>query len=171
MPLLSLARPVENATSPAEARVLAVIDHLMPVLADWRQGKDLRREGTELERHKASAQNQFAEVRQAVEQASQQCKATEKSLGPLKGGAIAAFVAGVALAFFLPLWMSLVVVAGGLGLGYRARQVATLAAQQADTQKKAEASLAELDTQIKSLAGRKQAILAELAGPTGVFPK
>ncbi len=45
----SLARPIDNVLDVHETRVVAIIDHLAPVLASWRQGEDLRHEKDTLE--------------------------------------------------------------------------------------------------------------------------
>lgn len=63
MPTLSILTPVENARTIEEARVLALIDHLMPVLTNWRRAEDLRGQLPKVEEDLKSAQAHFDEGR------------------------------------------------------------------------------------------------------------
>ena len=44
VPIFSLAKPFENIEDPNEEVVLALIDHLIPTLQDWRRAEELRNE-------------------------------------------------------------------------------------------------------------------------------
>lgn len=171
MPLLSLARPIENAASAEEARVLAVIDHLMPILGDWRQGKDLRRELGEVENQIAAVKQRYGAVSQALAAATGQATAAANSIAPFKWSAMAVLAAGAALSFFLPWWVGIATASIGIGLGYRAKVLTDLARQRSKAQQQAEAEAAQLDTQYKGLDSRNRAILDELKQRGNGFPE
>ena len=67
MSLRSLARPVENIDSIDEMRVLAIVDHLSPMLDDWREGQDLRAASSQTEQ-------ELAEKREALEAAQREIR-------------------------------------------------------------------------------------------------
>lgn len=60
MRILSLAKPIENIEDAEETKVLAVIDHLLPMLANWRAGEDLRKQGEDVGRQILENEQQLA---------------------------------------------------------------------------------------------------------------
>lgn len=172
MTLKSLARPVENLQSVDEAHVLAIVDHLAPMLEDWREGQDLRVAFTATEQDLAARKADFAARRTALEALTRQGKAAQERVNSLAIGGFSALVGGL-LCLAIPKaggLLALLLIGGGLAVGYfwnRARQDLDAIAKQSAA---LEATVADLDAQVAALTTRHATIEEELSGRSGSFP-
>ena len=80
MSTLSLVKPLENIDDSAEANVLAIINHLMPTLDDWRKGEDLRNDLSDLEQVIKAKEKEFDEYQTKKNNAKEQLSHIYKEL-------------------------------------------------------------------------------------------
>ncbi len=122
MTTLTLARPVENIDASLEAKVLAIIDHLMPALSEWRRGEDLRDElsgiEAEIERNQAALQTSKDVLASArgLRDSAKPIILEQTHYMIMGGGAIVGLIVAVMGNVALGLIMALAVVGGGAGL-------------------------------------------------------
>lgn len=175
MPLLSLARPIENIATPDEAKVLAVIDHLMPVLADWRKAEDLRVQVAMVDQSLQQEQPRLKLKRQemATSKAERE-KVPAFSFGKTPVGIM---VMGLLLGGAVAITSS---VFAGIAIGVGLAVVGLLLAVSASSRKKknqtelieaTERDIAELDSRVTVAQDQKEELGKELARRAGSFPE
>lgn len=175
MALLSLAKSIENIDSPAQAKVLAVINHLMPILANWRQGEDLRDAISGLE---ANIRDGKAEL----DTAKAELIARQNSLSAVKSlifGTtpvvliVSGVAAGAGLAFVAPAGMAatvgVVLLTTGLLLAKKAGiQLKNHWSEQVGL---AESTVATHDSGVTQLLANRKGLAAQLAERVVGFPE
>lgn len=172
MSALSLTRPVENLRSAEEEQVIALIDHLAPILSDWRRAEDLRNQLPQIERdmakHKQTLKDAIEQVRGAKahrDLAFSQPASYGKTL-------YVALAIGLLLMIFLSTFGAIVGVLvwiGGAVMAYSAakaerdRRTAAL--------NKLEAEVALAHQSINSAMTLKSSVEQEVAARSGGFPE
>lgn len=179
MPILRLATAIENAHSEDEENVLALLDHLVPTLADWRQGEHFRSEQARLAPLVEPLRAQIRENTQRVEalKASVQTLEVEakkqQNLSNIIFGATVVLAA--VLGYFAGVAVAAVALVGGLGAGLLRRKTAgkaaeRLAAAQAELLG-AESALADLHSELRKIEDRLSTIAEELDARSDGFPE
>lgn len=172
MTLKSLSRPVENLESLEEAHVLAIVDHLTPMLEDWREGQDLRAALADTEQSLSDRKAEFAASRATLETLCRQRKTAQERVQPLAIGAGGALVAAL-LCLAVPKiggFLALLLIGAGLAVGYfwnRARQELESVTRQCAA---LEGTMAGLDSQVAALTTRHDTIAEELGARSEGFP-
>lgn len=176
MPTLSLSRPVENLRSAEEANVIALIDHLVPVLDDWRKGEDLRNELTEIEASFAPNQKQMSDAKgrlATVEEVRDGVYSKFDSYGKVPVGMLAIGVVLVVWgiitsSFFFILFGAGLVIAGiVVGRSSATGRFRALAQQAGQI----EAEIASIDTARQRAEARKAQVEGDIASRSGGFPE
>lgn len=147
MPLLAASIPFENVQDPNEQRVLALADHLIPMLDAWRAGEDLAAQKKHLE---ARVQEETERGRLAREEHSTLSLALQRLfLTPKNWGYVSLGLAGVGLVLlFVDLFLGFLSVLVGLGLGVKKVFAAkkTINESISNTQATIDQSIANIDT-------------------------
>ncbi len=112
MPTFSLAKPFENAEGADEETVLALIDHLMPTLEDWRLGEDLRSEDHLLSERLVATGSELKAHIAEFEKSAIEIEANLALLKKMKAIAIAVAAVGLLLAIFFS--VAVVIVLGAV---------------------------------------------------------
>jgi hypothetical protein len=174
MALLSVARPIENIDSAVHAKVLAVIDHLMPMLSDWRLGEDLRSDIAATEQKIRDAQTELKGVKSKLIETKTQLAAVKSMIfgklpiallvGGVVGGAliaISAFSFGIVLAIALVgIGLFVSKSAGSKQKTYWFEQLAGV-----------ETKFAQLDSSVTSLISHNANLAAQLSKRAVGFPE
>jgi hypothetical protein len=177
MPSLSIARPVENVRTGDEARVIALIDHLMPVLANWRQAEDLRNRLPQVERDLAASHAKMNGDKQQVMavRAEQQLVFSKfGSFGNMPYAGMAAAIVLSALYFAKPgntilLIFGLLALVGGIAWGFfRAKGIQDGFGARAMA---LESEIANAFTEIESLTKLKAEVETGIEARSGGFPE
>jgi hypothetical protein len=179
MPILRLATAIENARSEDEENVLALLDHLVPTLADWRQGEHLRAEQARLEPLVEPLQAHIQEKAQQVDTLKASVQTLEAEAKRQKNLSNIIFGAAVVLAAVL--WylagttVAAVALVVGLGGGVWQRKNAAKAAEQLSAAQAellgAESELANLHSERREIEERLASIDEELDARSDGFPK
>ena len=171
MPNLALCKAIENVADANEARVLAIIDHLAPILSNWRRGADLAAEVAALDKELATLRDEFNMARRqekaVAEQHEEEVAAARKWMIV---GVIAAAVAVVcwfAIGFLLALVPALLSGVMLFMANGKRSAASDLESQKLDMEKR----VADIDTQMKQAAGRRAAIEAETQERRAGFPE
>jgi hypothetical protein len=155
MTTLSLARPIENIDASHEAKVLAIIAHLMPALSEWRRGEDLRDELSRVEDEIEKKQVLLRVSKDALAAARVQHGAAkpvdfeQTHFMIMGGGAIVGVIFAAMGYVVVGLIVALVLAGGGAGVAF-----ANTAKKNGET----EAAISRHDTEAQKLA----AVLADL---------
>lgn len=179
MPILRLATAIENAQSEAEENVLALLDHLVPTLADWRQGEHFRAEQARLEPQVEPLQAQIQENTQQVNALKASVQALDAEAKKQKNLTNIIFGAAIVLAAILGYFASPsiagIALVAGLGGGFWWRKKASTAAEQLAAAQselvQAESELADLHTQLREIQERLATIAEELDARSDGFPE
>lgn len=168
MALLSLAQPIENVANVEEARVLALANHLLPMLEGWRRGEDLRKSISQDEPLLAEQERQMASALWSLNELRTQRDAVVKTLASYGGASIAVVASGLILAYFTIL-PGLIVVAVGIFVGVVAagKRHESILAQMAE----AETKVAEINSSMEATAARVKSAQKELASRATGFPE
>jgi len=179
MPILRLATAIENAQNEDEESVLALLDHLMPTLADWRQGEQFRAEQARLEPLVEPMTAQIQETVRQVDTIKASVLTLESEAKKRKNlGYIVSSVAVVLVA--VPWYLSvppvaLVAVVIGIGAGVWLRKKTAKAADRLAAAREeltgAESSLADLYSKQREIEERLACIGAELDARSEGFPE
>ena len=175
MTILSLARPIENIDVSHEAKVLAIIDHLMPALSEWRHGEDLRGElsaaETDIEQKQAALQASKSALLAAKQQRDAVKPVTFKQVHFIVIGI--SVLAGLALAITGYLALGLLGILAGI-CGAAGMALANTIRQKNDLS--AAVSQHELDSQklaavMADLIAAKANLTAQIANRATGFPE
>jgi hypothetical protein len=171
MPNLALGKPVENAADINESRVLAVIDHLAPILADWRKGGDLTSEAAAIDQGIAKSRAELAAAQRELGSVAEELESLQSAATKWSFGGIAASVVALLAWQFAGTWAALVLVliAGGLYWQAIAKKSETKAFDAKSVP--IEQRIAELDTSLKQAVARRTVITAEVASRGNSFPE
>ena len=169
MTTLSLVSPVENVQSLTQAKVLALIEHLMPSLAGWRQGEDLRQERTSVRLQLQTLTPKVEQLRQSLDLVSQQFDAATAAMTKNQAIAIGAVVLGVVLVYFskYALLLSLAAIWPALQLPKVKKALADLVRERTQI----ESELAGVSTRLQAYKDRLLRIEAEVVGRPEGFPQ
>lgn len=165
----SLARPIDNVLDVHETRVIAIIDHLAPVLASWRQGEDLRHEKDALETQCDALEGQILTLKPASAQLSADLAATKKQVSTYLIAAAAVLAVAFAMYFVDPTLMILMLVAGfPIWKWHQSKQQAT---ELADLLVQNQQALSQADVALRQALARLEVIEQELVSRVGGFPE
>jgi len=171
MPSMSLVRPIENIATKEETHVLAVLDHLMPVLDEWRQGKALIDEEATLKAELLEKEPSLSTLRMQVSDLDGQ---RELLRGRVKTAQIMLIIA-VILTIGLAMMMGVMpaILAAVLAVGFLFRLTSQSSKKKAVMQELSERELeaAELSTLIDGLKHRCEEIAADLERRGDGFPE
>ncbi|MEI7785114.1 MAG: hypothetical protein WCK08_12070 [Betaproteobacteria bacterium] len=169
MPRTSLVQPVENLSSLAQAKVLALLEHLGPSLADWRQGEDLRQERTTVTLEVQTLAPQEEQLQQRLALVGQQIDAAMVAMTKHQAMAIGLVVVAVALAYFskYALLLSLAAIWPGLQL----RKGKKALAERIQERTQIEGELAGVSTRLQAGKERLLRIEGEFASRPDGFPQ
>lgn len=168
MPSSSLVRPVENVQSLAQAKALALIEHLIPSLSAWRQGEDLRLERAKVMLEVQRLTPEVERAQQDLSQTSEQIEAAQAAGKKQKSMAIAALVAAVLLAYFSG--YALLLALAAIWPALQVKQSTKKRAQLLEQRTAIEGRLAELSSALQASTHRLTAIDADLASRPDGFP-
>ncbi len=165
----SLARPIDNVLDVHETRVVAIIDHLAPVLASWRQGEDLRHEKDTLETQCDALEGEILKLKPVGVQLSADLASVQKKVSTFLFVAAALLVGGVGLFFATSAGIVLAVVAGYPF--WKWLQLKKQAAALADELTQNQQALAQADAGLRQALARLEVIEKELELRVGGFPE
>ncbi|MBK9351503.1 MAG: hypothetical protein IPN05_15540 [Sulfuritalea sp.] len=169
MAILSLAKPIENINSNDEARVLALVDHLMPMLSDWRKGEDLRSDISELDVVLAEKPKKVAEAKKELEEIGAQRDGIFSDFRSYGKASIIAVAIGLLGIFVVNFVIELIVVTIGIFLGFSSAKKERNRLQEGMV--KVEVAIAEITTTIEQAAGKKAAAQKEVDRRAIGFPE
>lgn len=166
MPFSVLARPFVNVSDASEQKVLALIRHLAPCIADWRKGAELREQLAKAEAQVAPMTARQREMRAKVVSLNTDIAHVWKARLPaslMAGGLLLA----MGLAFFKQ-WFVASLALGMTGYGFYmlTRNKSALTAEKT----KAESGLAETSTQLTSTHAKIVKLKGELEARAASFP-
>ncbi len=165
----SLARPIDNVLNLHESRVMAVIDHLAPVLESWRQGEDLRQEKDELNARCDDCESQILSLKPAIAQLKTQIEDASKKAGQWRMLAIGLVLTGLILAYFMT---GLIALALSAGFPFwKWRQANTQVQSIGQTLQTQEQQLSEADAVLRQSLTRIEVIDQEMDDRMGGFPE
>ena len=174
MSKLALAKPIENIDSADETLVLGVIHHLMPMLASWRKGEDLRQELTNAQSLSPAAEKALTDAKATQSAAAAAHKAaadrvfttganTTLAAAVVLGGVAAwqaGWMVGAGVAIVLALWaMSMAKTAGN-----------AIKAALAKALTDADAQLAWADTHCQDIRNKIQTLQSDIKAREVGFP-
>ena len=168
MAILSLARPIENVRSNDEARVLALVDHLMPMLEDWRKGEDLRNDISELDAVLAEQPRKAAEAQQELVGIRTQRDAVFSNYRSYGKFSYIALAVGL-LGLFLNLFVGLAIIGVGIFIGFTAAKKER--SRLFETMARVEVSIAEISTTVEQATVRKTTTQREVESRSAGFPE
>lgn len=168
MTTLSLAKPIENVGDLNEAKVLAIVDHLAPILDDWRKGEDLRNQLSALEEIQASATRRITALREDHDRLRAEQESAPKTLGNYGRPALGLMLAGAVL-LFLVFWLGMVVAVSGLAMGFSS--LGKIRKAISEKIAATEGAIAAVDLELTNATQRKAEANAELSGRAGGFPE
>ncbi len=169
MSTLSLVRPVENVQSLAQAKVLALIAHLMPSLAGWRQGEDLRQERASVALDVQALAPKVDQLKQRLALVSGQIELKQSDIKKSKAIAIGAVLAGVLLAYFsqYALILALAAIWPAIKLPKSKKALADFTQERSNV----EGELADMSSRLEAGKDRLARIEAEVASRPDSFPQ
>lgn len=181
MTALRLATAIENVHSPEEEQILALLDHLMPTLAHWRQGEHLREEERELAKRLPLLREEAERGAAAVKKCRKRATAIEQQLKRFQFQFRITFTIATLIALGSVLvqagWTLAVLVGAAIVLfaGFWLKSKAGKAAEALSSAKNertdAEASLTVVSTEILDAEARLGAITKELEARSDGFPE
>jgi len=166
---LSLAKPLENVANIEEARVLALVNHLAPMLDGWRKGEDLRNILSECETSLSQQQEKTADAQKELAGIRSQHDAVFTQFGSYGQFAYAAIGLGLVGIFVFGLITGLVVIAVGIALGFgsaRNKQKRILNSMAA-----VEAKIAKINSDIEEATARQTRAQSEIVNRGAGFPE
>jgi len=180
MPVLRLASAIENARTPSEEAVLALLDHLMPTLAQWRQAEHLRAEQSSLTGQLSPLLQQIEEGTRRVEGLRSDSESLARQQQKFKKSSMLA--GGLAVLLSVALWLggigltvAAIVLVAGLGVAFwQRRKVQQTGARLALVRQElntAEADLAAQQMRLRDTESRLSVIATELEARRDGFPE
>jgi len=169
VPTFSLAKPFENAQGPEEEAVLALIDHLMPTLDDWRLGEDLRSEDHALSERLLATRAELKTKSAEFEKCAAEIEVNQASLKKMKLIAFAVIAVGLLLAL---LYTAAVVI--GFGAIYpfvKMRGLKKILDESIKQRSSLEKQIADLNSSEVADVQRRGEISKELEQRAGGFPE
>ncbi|MCX7146097.1 MAG: hypothetical protein NT042_07840 [Sulfuritalea sp.] len=169
MAILSLAKPIENVQSSDEARVLALVDHLMPMLENWRKGEDLRNDISELDVVLAEEPKKAEEAKMELADVGAQRDAVFSNFRSYGKFAYIAIVIGLIGIFVVGVVVGLILIAIGIFLGFVSAKKERNRLQ--ESMAKVEVTIAEITTTIEQTAVKKATTQKEVERRAIGFPE
>ncbi len=165
----SLARPIDNVLDVHETRVVAIIDHLAPVLASWRQGEDLRHEKDTLEAQCDVLEGQILTLKPAGEQLAADLAVAQKKVSTFLMAGVAVLAVGLGLYLAYPV-LTFLALAASFPF-WKWHQFKQQAAALADALAQNQQALSDADVALRQALARLEVIEQELDARLGGFPE
>jgi len=165
-----LVNPISNAANPDEELVLALAAHLEPVLVDWRNGQELKKDIDDLEALLPELNDQAEKLENAIKDQSEKIEGASKDF---KSKPLILMVTGVILgAVLFYLGFGLVGVGLGLGLlGFGIYSLNKVKTEMQEVKTELELKQSQLEEKIKNVFQQIESSKAEVKTRGNSFPE
>lgn len=171
MATLSLAKPIENVGSIEEIRVLALVNHLVPMLAGWRKGEDLRNLLSQAETFLSERQEKMTDAQKELVAIRTQHDAVVAKSGTYRKFSYAAILIGLVGTYF-SLILGILVIASSIVLGFGfVSSAKTEQKRILNSMAAVEAKVAKINSDIETATARKTSTQREIASRAAGFPE